>query len=90
MLCADAVTTVSPTYARQLHLSAYAEGMESVVQRCGEKFSGIVNGIDISVFDPATDPALPAHYSVKNSRGKASCKKALQEELGLLCSERLF
>ena len=83
MLCADAVTTVSPTYARQLHLSAYAEGMESVVQRCGEKFSGIVNGIDISVFDPATDPALPAHYSVKNSRGKASCKKALQEELGL-------
>ena len=83
MLCADAVTTVSPTYARQLHLSAYAEGMESVVQRCGEKFSGIVNGIDISVFDPATDPALPALYSVKNSRGKASCKKALQEELGL-------
>ena len=83
MLCADAVTTVSPTYARQLHLSAYAEGMESVVQRCGEKFSGIVNGIDFSVFDPATDPALPAHYSVKNSRGKASCKKALQEELGL-------
>ena len=83
MLCADAVTTVSPTYARQLHLSAYAEGMEFVVQRCGEKFSGIVNGIDISVFDPATDPVLPAHYSVKNSRGKASCKKALQEELGL-------
>ena len=83
MLCADAVTTVSPTYARQLHLSAYAEGMESVVQRCGEKFSGIVNGIDFSVFDPATDPVLPAHYSVKNSRGKASCKKALQEELGL-------
>ena len=83
MLCADAVTTVSPTYARQLHLSAYAEGMESVVQRCGEKFSGIVNGIDISVFDPATDPDLPAHDSVKNSRGKASCKKALQEELGL-------
>ena len=77
MLCADAVTTVSPTYARQLHLSAYAEGMESVVQRCGEKFSGIVNGIDISVFDPATDPVLPAHYSVKNSRGKASCKRAL-------------
>ena len=83
MLCADAVTTVSPTYARQLHLSAYAGGMEPAVQRCGEKFSGIVNGIDISVFDPATDPVLPAHYSVKNSRGKASCKKALQEELGL-------
>ena len=83
MLCADAVTTVSPTYARQLHLSAYAEGMESVVQRCGEKFSGIVNGIDISVFDPATDPALPAHFSAQRLRGKADCKKALQKELGL-------
>ena len=74
MLCADAVTTVSPTYARQLCLSAYAQGMESVVQRCGEKFSGIVNGIDTAVFDPATDPVL---------RGKATCKKALQQELGL-------
>ena len=79
MLCADAVTTVSPTYARQLCLSAYAQGMESVVQRCGEKFSGI----DTAVFDPATDPVLPAHYSVRNLRGKATCKKALQQELGL-------
>ena len=83
MLCADAVTTVSPTYARQLRLSAYAEGMESVVQHCGEKFSGIVNGIDTAVFDPATDPVLPAHFSVRNLRGKATCKKALQQELGL-------
>ena len=83
MLCADAVTTVSPTYARQLCLSAYAQGMESVVQRCGEKFSGIVNGIDTAVFDPATDPVLPAHYSVRNLLGKATCKKALQQELGL-------
>ena len=83
MLCADAVTTVSPTYARQLRLPAYAEGMESVVQRCGEKFSGIVNGIDTATFDPATDPVLPAHYSVRDLRGKAGCKKALQKELGL-------
>ena len=83
MLCADAVTTVSPTYARQLHLSAYAEGMESVVQRCGEKFTGIVNGIDTAVFDPATDPELTAHFSAQRLRGKADCKKALQKELGL-------
>ena len=83
MLCADAVTTVSPTYARQLRQRAYAQGMESVVQACGEKFSGILNGIDTTVFDPATDPALPAHYTVRNLRGKASCKKALQQELGL-------
>ena len=83
MLCADAVTTVSPTYARQLHQSAYAEGMESVVQRCGEKFTGIVNGIDTTVFDPATDPELTAHFSAQRLRGKADCKKALQKELGL-------
>ena len=83
MLCADAVTTVSPTYARQLRQRAYAQGMESVVQACGEKFSGILNGIDTTVFDPATDPGLPAHYTVRNLRGKASCKKALQQELGL-------
>ena len=83
MLCADAVTTVSPTYARQLRQRAYAQGMESVVQACGEKFSGILNGIDTTVFDPATDPTLPAHYTVRNLRGKASCKKALQQELGL-------
>ncbi len=83
MLCADAVTTVSPTYARQLRLSAYAQGMESVVQSCGEKFSGILNGIDTAVFDPATDPVLPAHYSADSLRGKADCKKALQQELGL-------
>ena len=83
MLCADAVTTVSPTYARQLHQSAYAEGMESVVQRCGEKFTGIVNGIDTAVFDPATDPELTAHFSAQRLRGKADCKKNLQKELGL-------
>ena len=83
MLCADAVTTVSPTYARQLHQSAYAEGMETVVQRCGERFSGIVNGIDTAVFDPATDPELAGHYSAQRLRGKADCKKALQQELGL-------
>ena len=83
MLCADAVTTVSPTYARQLRLGAYAEGMESVVQRCGDKLSGIVNGIDTAVFDPSSDPVLAAHYSVGNLRGKADCKRALQQELGL-------
>ena len=83
MLCADAVTTVSPTYARQLRQRAYAQGMESVVHACGEKLSGILNGIDTTVFDPAADPALPAHYTVRNLRGKASCKKALQQELGL-------
>ncbi len=83
MLCADAVTTVSPTYARQLHQSAYAEGMETVVQRCGERFSGIVNGIDTAVFDPNTDPELAAHYSAQRLRGKADCKKTLQQELGL-------
>ena len=83
MLTADAVTTVSPTYARQLHHGQYGEGMESVVQLCDDKFSGIVNGIDTESYDPARDPALPAHFSAGNLRGKAQCKRSLQQELGL-------
>lgn len=83
LLCADAITTVSPTYARQLRQHRYGEGMESVVQRCSGKLSGILNGIDTTAYDPGTDSQLPAHFTAKNLRGKADCKKALQKELGL-------
>ena len=83
LLCADAATTVSPTYARQLRESRFGEGMESVIARCGEKFSGIVNGIDTAVYNPAADTELPAPYTAEALRGRADCKKALQRELGL-------
>ena len=85
MLMADAVTTVSPTYAAQLHDPAYAEGMASVVDMVGWKMHGVVNGIDTDSYDPAADLALPSHYDANHMAGKAACKAALQEELGLAC-----
>ena len=85
MLMADAVTTVSPTYAAQLHDPAYAEGLESVVDAIGWKMHGVVNGIDTDSYDPAADLALPSHYDANHMAGKAACKAALQEELGLAC-----
>ena len=85
MLMADAVTTVSPTYAAQLHDPAYAEGMASVVDMVGWKMHGVVNGIDTDSYDPAADLALPHHYDAEHMAGKAACKAALQEDLGLAC-----
>ena len=85
MLMADAVTTVSPTYAAQLHDPAYAEGMASVVDMVGWKMHGVVNGIDTDSYDPAADLALPSHYDANHMAGKDACKAALQEELGLAC-----
>ena len=83
MLMADAVTTVSPTYAAQLHDPAYAEGLESVVDAIGWKMHGVVNGIDTVTYDPASDSALPAHYTAADPAGKAVCKASLQAALGL-------
>ena len=83
MLVSDAVTTVSPTYAAQLHDAAYAEGMEGVVRMIDGKFSGVVNGLDVAGYDPAHDPALPENYGVDHMAGKAACKASLQASLGL-------
>ena len=83
MLVSDAVTTVSPTYAAQLHDAAYAEGMESVVRMIDWKFSGVVNGLDVAGYDPSHDPALPARYDADHMAGKAACKASLQAALGL-------
>ena len=81
---AHLVTTVSETYSRQLMDPYYAHGMEGVLQRAGQKLTGITNGIDVNTFDPATDPALPAHYDATSfAEGKAVCKAALQQEVGL-------
>ena len=81
---ADLVTTVSESYAKELMLPYYAHGLDSVLAGNAGKLTGITNGIDVNTFNPETDPALPAHYSAKAFvRGKAACKKALQEEVGL-------
>ena len=83
MLVADAVTTVSPTYASQLHDPYYAHGLHPIVDMIGPKLTGVLNGIDLKTFDPATDQAIAANYSTRRMAGKAECKLALQAALGL-------
>ena len=81
---ADLVTTVSETYARELMYPYYAHGLDSVLANASWKLTGITNGIDTNTFNPETDKALPAHYNADTFvAGKAACKAALQEEVGL-------
>ena len=81
---ADLVTTVSETYARELMYPYYAHGLDSVLSNAAWKLTGITNGIDTNTFNPETDKALPAHYNADTFvEGKAACKAALQEEVGL-------
>ena len=81
---ADLVTTVSETYAKELMYPYYAHGLSDILATHAQKLTGITNGIDINTFNPATDPALPSHYNEKTFlEGKASCKAALQKEVGL-------
>ncbi len=79
----DAITTVSPSYAREIKTSDYGEGLDWVLRRRSEVLSGILNGIDTAAWDPATDTAIAANYSLGDMAGKAECKAALQRELGL-------
>ena len=80
----DMVTTVSESYARELMYPYYAHGLDSVIAPAAWKLTGITNGIDTDVFNPETDPALPAHYNADTFiAGKAACKAALQQEVGL-------
>ena len=84
IVTADLVTTVSETYARELMYPYYAHGLDGILTDAAWKLTGITNGIDTGVFNPETDPALPAHYHAENFvTGKAACKAALQEEVGL-------
>ena len=83
MVTADAVTTVSPTYAAQLRESAYAAGLDSVVRSIQWKFSGVLNGIDMQRYDPSRDKSLAAAYSPDDLAGKKKDKAALQRVLGL-------
>ena len=81
---ADLVTTVSETYARELMYPYYAHGLDSILSNAAWKLTGITNGIDTNTFNPETDKALPAHYNADTFvEGKAACKAALQEEVGL-------
>ncbi len=83
MLMADAVSTVSETYARELHHPAFGQGLEGVVDLVERKLYGILNGIDMKLYDPATDPRIPANFSLADRSGKAVCKAQLQRAFGL-------
>ena len=77
------LTTVSPTYAEEIRTAAGGFGLDQVLRYRGADLVGILNGIDTGSWDPATDPALPAHYTITDLSGKAHCKSALQLQLGL-------
>jgi starch synthase len=81
--CADAVNTVSPTYADELRYPFYSYGLHEIVKRCSGKFSGILNGIDTVLYDPRTDPDIFRTFSKGDFEGKAFNKRSLQSMLGL-------
>lgn len=87
--CSETFTTVSPTYAEEIKRAEYAHGLQGEVERNAFKLRGILNGIDVKSYDPATDPALFAPYSAENPAGKEVCKAELQKMLGLPVRENL-
>ena len=80
---AEAITTVSPTYANEIQTPEFGEGLDGVLRERSYALQGILNGIDVAGFDPATDKRIAANYTVDDRSGKAVCKAKLQEELGL-------
>ena len=80
---ADAITTVSPTYANEIQTPEFGEGLDGVLRERSYALQGILNGIDVAGFNPATDKRIAANYTVEDRSGKAVCKAKLQEELGL-------
>ncbi len=83
LVYADEITTVSPSYAEEIQTAYYGERLDGLLRARRAQLSGVLNGIDIIEYDPATDPALPARYTEEDLSGKAACKRTLQEELGL-------
>lgn len=84
ILKADAITTVSPTYAQEIQTPEFGAGMDAVIREVSGKVSGILNGIDTQLYNPETDAFITAHYNVSNfAEGKKQCKEALQVEMGL-------
>ena len=80
---ADRVTTVSPTYAQEIRTHEGGMGLDGLLRGRGERVSGVLNGVDIDVWDPASDPLLPAHFSAADMKGRAACRRALQEAMRL-------
>jgi starch synthase len=86
---ADVVTTVSPNYANEIKGPIGGMGMGMYLNNRADRVTGIVNGVDTTVWNPAIDPYLPARYSKDNLAGKAECKRALQERFGLTVDPKI-
>src|SRR5438046_1631924 len=86
LLFADAITTVSPRYAEEIQTPSFGSGLDGVLRMRADRLRGIPNGVDDAVWNPASDPFVPAHYDQGDLRGKARCKAALQADLGLAVS----
>ena len=80
---ADLITTVSPGYAREIATHEFGCGLDGVIRGRGAQVSGILNGIDDAVWDPARDAAIAQRYDAERPQGKQVCRQALQAELGL-------
>jgi len=80
---ADAITTVSPAYAKEIQTAEYGMGMEGILRLRRAHLHGILNGVDYSLWDPSQDPHIPAHYSHRKLTGKNACKESLIQEMGL-------
>lgn len=83
MLMSDAVSTVSATYAREIHSPYFAHGLQGVVKSVQNKLYGILNGIDMDHYDPMLDNRIVAHFNANDMAGKAACKERIQKEFGL-------
>ena len=81
--CADKVTTVSPTYAKEILSPYYSHGLDNILKEFTYKTTGIVNGIDVEVYNPETDPLIYKNFTAEEISGKAINKSSLQAELGL-------
>ncbi len=89
LVFADAVTTVSPTHAHELRTPAGGFGLDGVFVSLKDRFVGITNGIDQTMWNPATDPQIEANYTVDSLEGKRLCRTALQKEMGFRLSRRM-
>ncbi|MGH7260502.1 MAG: glycogen synthase GlgA [Nitrospiraceae bacterium] len=83
LVLADLLTTVSPTYSREIQTPEHGFGLDGVLRERKDRLTGVVNGIDVEVWNPATDPHVPARYSASDLAGKRRCKEELQRELAL-------
>ena len=83
ILCADAINAVSPTYANELKMAYFAHRLENIMRQCEYKLSGVLNGIDMKLYDPKNDDRITAKYSIEDMSGKAANKLALQRMMGL-------